>query len=59
MQTKTAKIAGGGSTFYWKTEQYNGSSWTEVNDLNTARTRLGGAGTYTASIAFGGGRGVQ
>ena len=36
------------------TEQYNGTSWTEVNDLNTARTNIGGAGTTTAAIATGG-----
>ena len=28
--------------------------WTEVNDLNTARNSLTGAGTSTAAIAFGG-----
>ena len=26
-----------------KTEQWNGSSWTEVNNLNTARYQLTGA----------------
>ena len=36
------------------TEQYNGSSWTEVNDLNAARAMVGGAGTTTAAIATGG-----
>ena len=36
-------------------EQYDGSSWTEVGDLNTGRGRAAGAGTsYTASIVFGG-----
>jgi hypothetical protein len=29
-------------------------TWTEVNDLNTARARLAGAGTQTAALAFGG-----
>jgi hypothetical protein len=33
---------------------WNGTSWTEVNDLNTARYILGGAGTQTAALAFGG-----
>ncbi len=42
----TALVFGGvlnppGSYAY--TEQYNGSSWTEKNDLNTARSYLGGA----------------
>jgi hypothetical protein len=27
------------------TESWNGTSWTEVNDLNTARYDLAGAGT--------------
>ena len=36
------------------TEQYNGSSWTELNDLNQARGYLDGAGTYTAALAFAG-----
>ena len=38
-----------------KTETWNGSTWTEVSDLNTARARLGGAGTSsTSSLVFGG-----
>ena len=38
------------------TELYNGSNWTEVADLNTARTRSGGAGTdSTSALAYGGG----
>ena len=37
------------------TESWNGSAWTEVNDLNTNRGYfLSGAGTYTAALAFGG-----
>jgi hypothetical protein len=32
-------------------EQYDGSSWTEVADLNTARSSMGHFGTQTASIA--------
>ena len=36
-------------------ELWNGSSWTELGDLNTGRRNLGSAGTaYTASMAFGG-----
>ena len=35
-------------------ESYNGTSFTEVNDLNTARAALGGAGTQTSTLAFGG-----
>ena len=36
------------------TETYNGTSWTEVADLNTARSVLGGTGTATAALAVGG-----
>ena len=36
------------------TEQWNGSTWTEVADLNTARAYVGGAGNYTSAIAAGG-----
>ena len=36
------------------TESYDGTSWTEVNDLNTARYGLGGRGTTTAALGFGG-----
>jgi len=36
------------------TETYNGSSWTEVANLNTARAQHSGAGTVTSSLIFGG-----
>ena len=29
-------------------------SWTEVNDLNSARRSLGSGGSYTSAIGFGG-----
>ena len=35
-------------------ETYNGSSWSESNDVNTARFYGGGAGTTTAAIYYGG-----
>ncbi len=35
-------------------EQYNGSSWTEINDIATARGAAGGGGTTTAGIISGG-----
>ena len=36
-------------------ESYNGTSWTELADLNTGpKTRLGGAGTQTDAVGFGG-----
>jgi len=36
------------------TEQYDGSSWTEVADLSTARGDGGGAGTQTLALAVSG-----
>ena len=33
---------------------WNGSAWTETGDLNTARNDLGGSGTSTAALGFGG-----
>jgi len=36
------------------TESWNGTSWTEVNDLNAVKQDLGGAGTQTSALAFGG-----
>jgi hypothetical protein len=39
------------------TESWNGSAWTEVNNLNTARQQLAGTGTVPAALAFGGNTG--
>jgi hypothetical protein len=37
------------------TEEYDGTSWaTSPGSLNTGRSNLGGAGTQTAGLAFGG-----
>ena len=37
------------------TEEYNGSSWTELADLNTARSGAGGSGANnTAALVYGG-----
>jgi len=53
--TQTAAVAFGGSPSTGKTELYNGTGWTEVNDLNSAGHFFGSAqGTQTATIAFGG-----
>ena len=55
--TKAAGLAFGGHTgtaVTDATESWNGSSWTEVSDLNTAREYIGGAGTQTATLGFGG-----
>jgi hypothetical protein len=56
--TNTAGLQFGGritstATNIGNTESYNGSAWTEVNDLNTARNIAGGAGTQTAALGFG------
>jgi len=41
--------------FSANTETWDGTSWTEVNDLNTGRLNLGGAGVSSSqAIAFGG-----
>jgi hypothetical protein len=37
------------------TELYNGTSWTEVNEGNTARSNMGSSGTQTSGLAYGGG----
>ena len=37
------------------TESWNGSSWTEIGDLNTPKNGSGGDGTATAAICAGGG----
>jgi hypothetical protein len=54
--TQTAALV-----IWWKyhvftsaSESWNGSSWTATPTLNTARCNLGGAGTQTAALAFGG-----
>jgi len=36
------------------TESWNGTSWTAVNSLNTARELLAGCGLQNAALAFGG-----
>ena len=46
--------AGYSTTVVGNTESYNGTSWSEVNDVNNNRYQLAGAGTYTAALAFGG-----
>ena len=35
-------------------EEWNGTSWTETGDVNTARMGVGTAGTTTLALAFGG-----
>ena len=56
--TQTAALAFGGEIppQTGVTESYDGTSWTEVNDLNTGRIQstLGLGKTYTAALAVGG-----
>ena len=44
----------GGSSDLDECEQYDGSSWTEVADLNTGRTGTGGGGTKASMITCAG-----
>ena len=51
--TQTAAVAFGGAPYLGVSEEWNGSAWAEGNDLNTARNRLGSAGTsQTAGLGF-------
>jgi len=52
----TAAIAFGGESpsRTANTELWNGSSWTELNNLNTARSSSGGNGTSTLALCFAG-----
>ena len=50
----TSALAFAGSSNGTLTETWNGSSWTEVNDLNTAKGYLGGFGSVSAAIKTGG-----
>ena len=56
--SKDAAMYFGGYTVptnYANTEQYNGTSWTEVNDLSNSRTSVGGFGnSLTSAVAVGG-----
>ena len=56
IQTASLVFGGGTPDATGATEQYDGSAWTEVNDLNTARKGLfNGLGlSYSAAICTGG-----
>ena len=59
--TKTAGLFAGGkvypNVFKNESEEYDGTSWTEGNNLGTARM-ASGAGTQTAGLAFAGTNGA-
>ena len=52
--TNTAALAFGGNPNTDATEKWDGTCWTTVNPLNSARQYFAGAGTSTAALAFGG-----
>jgi hypothetical protein len=54
-QNAAVSAFGGYPTETNNTELYNGTSWTEVNEGNTARRNLGSFGIQTSGLAFGGG----
>jgi hypothetical protein len=54
--TLTASLTAAGITTVnlSASESYNGTSWTNTTSMTTARDGLGGAGTQTVGLAFGG-----
>ena len=52
--TQTAAIAMGGTPYTANSETYDGTTWTETNDLVNSRTSVGASGTTAAAIAFAG-----
>jgi hypothetical protein len=53
-QSSALAFAGFAPSLSAKTEAWNGSSWTEVNDLSTARDVVNGAGTGVGALCSGG-----
>ena len=51
--TQDATMYFGGAPDNDQTCTYNGTSWTEVNNLNTGRGELSGTGVTTAALAVG------
>jgi hypothetical protein len=51
---QTAALYFAGYQSKTETEAYNGSNWTELNDLNAGRDSVGGAGTQTSALCNGG-----
>ena len=57
--TTTSGIIFGGDPSNSVVESWNGSSWTEVAELNTGRNQLAGSGaSNTSALGFGGGGAV-
>ena len=57
--TQDSALIAGGEPFTGDTEEYNGTSWTELNDLSTASQQGGGAGSSVSGIHMGGYPGVS
>ena len=53
----TAGASCGGGSSMNMTEEYDGTNWTAVNNMNTGRGELGCAGSQTAAVGFGGNTG--
>ena len=51
---QTAAIYAGGSSSIDNVEQWNGSTWSEVSEINDGRYFLKGGGTVTAAVLAGG-----
>ena len=51
---ETAGLCVGGAPALTATEEYNGTSWTSVNDLNNGRQSAGIFGVQTSAIYAGG-----
>jgi len=47
-------VSGEGPPNVANVEQWNGSSWTEIADVNSARRGVRGFGTYTSGVIAGG-----
>ena len=56
LTNSAAGVVGGydGSNPTANNEYYDGSSWSEQSDLNTARAYMGGSGSQTSALIFGG-----
>ena len=50
----TSALAFGGNPNSKATESWNGTNWTEINDMNTAIYDNGGGGVQTSAVSFGG-----
>jgi len=60
--TQTAGLCMGGLDYTYfqsaKTQEYNGSSWSNGGNLLVALSGMGGCGTQTAGLCFGGSKGA-